>query len=87
MSEFNGASLLHFVEAIETTDVSAHFNIGRLHVKQFLKWLMSSDTSLAKKIADVKRVTVNARLKPPKLTIFTSFSDPNLQGIGKEQVW
>lgn len=37
MSEVHRALLVYFVKAIKPTAFRAHFNIGRLHVEQFLK--------------------------------------------------
>lgn len=42
-SEVKLVSLVHFVEAIKTTAFCAHFNSGRLRLKQFLKKIMSSN--------------------------------------------
>lgn len=37
MFEVNGALLVHSLEAVETNEFRAHFNINGLHVKQLLK--------------------------------------------------
>lgn len=75
------------VEAIETNKFRVHLNIGRLHVKQFVKWAVSSNAVPAKKIADIIRAKASARSKPFTQTIFVSFSDPNFQKMGTEQAW
>lgn len=86
-SEANHLLLINCEETVETTDFHAHFNTGRLHIKQFLKWIMSSSYLLARKIADVMKTKASARLKHFRLTMFASFSNPKLLEIGTEQVW
>lgn len=82
-SENNFAVLLRFVEAIEATDFGAHFNINRPYAKQSLKWIMFSNTVLAKKDADLMRLKEIARLNPSKSLIFASF--PDLISLGDSQ--
>lgn len=84
--EVNRALLVHFLEVIEMTSASVHFNIGGLDVKLFLKWNMSANTIPAKEIADVISAKASARLKHLKLTVFASFSDPSLQKISTRRV-
>lgn len=49
VSEVDRALLAHIMKAVKTTNFRAHFNISRLYVKLFLKWIMFSNTVLAKK--------------------------------------
>lgn len=86
VSKVSRTLLFHFREAIKTTNFRAHFSIGRLRVKQFLKLVMSSSTVRAEEIADVRRAKTSTRSKPLKLTMFASFSDLNFHEIGTEQV-
>lgn len=85
MSKVNRASLVHWVEALETNECCAHFNIQKNHVMQFLKRIMYSNIVLAKQIADVLRDKTSALLKPLKLSVFARIPDPNLQKIDTEQ--
>lgn len=78
MFEVKRALLVHFVGKIKKTDFRAHFNNGRHRLSQFLKSIMSSITFLAKEIADAVRAEGSARLKPLKLTMFPSFTNPDL---------
>lgn len=75
VTEVDRVWIVHFMEAKETTKFCAHFNIGGLHVKQFLKCFVSSNTFSAKK-GQVVRAKVGAFLKSLHLAIFASF--PNL---------
>lgn len=83
----NRAFLVHFGKAIKTMGFCAHFNIRRLHVKQFLAWTISSNAALVKKIANKMRAKASAPSKPLNLTIVASFPVPNLQQMGTVQVW
>lgn len=47
------ALLVYFVEDIVTTDFCAHFNISRLQVKRFLKWIISSNIVPEKRTVNV----------------------------------
>lgn len=84
VSEANVALLVHLVKAIETADFCAQFNICRLHVKQFLKWNVSSNNILPKKLADQMWAKTSARSKSLKLATVASFLDLNLQEIRTE---
>lgn len=86
MSKVNCALLVYFVEAIKTTYFNARFNIGRIHVKQLLKWVVSSNTVSVKKKADVMGAKRSTRSKLLMLTMFPSFCNPNRQDKGTEQV-
>lgn len=89
MPKVNHALLVYFLKATETMDFRAHFNIYRIHMNHFLYWIMfwTSNAVPANIIADVMRTKASALLKALKLTMFASFSDPDLQKIGIEQVW
>lgn len=84
MTKVNRALQVNFVEAIETMDYRA--NIGRIYVKQFLKWITFLNSVQAKKIEDVMRTMASARLELLMLTLFASFLDLDLQETGAEQV-
>lgn len=86
VSEINCAVLVHFSDATETIEFCAHFNIERLHAKQFQKWFMSSSTVPARKVVNVMRIKASARVKPLEIAIFAIFLDFNFQEIGAEQV-
>lgn len=74
------------MEAIETIDIRADFNIGRLHVTQLLKWIISSNTVHAKKILNVERAKASGRSKLLNLTMSASSPGLNLQEIDTEQI-
>lgn len=57
---------VYFTKEIETTDIPAHINIGRLYVKRLLKWIMFSNAVPAKKIANMISAMASAHLKPLK---------------------
>lgn len=86
VSKMNRGLLVHFVESFEKTDLDAHFNIGRSHVKQFQKWIMFSNAFPAKKIADLEMAEASARSRPLMIAMFASFPDPNHQKKGTKQV-
>lgn len=76
---------VHLGEAIETTGFCAPSNIDILHVMQFQKCIMSSNTVEAKKIVGVKNTKASARSQPLMLTMILGFPDPDHQEIGTEQ--
>lgn len=86
-SKVNRAMLVLLMDAFETTNIRANFNIGRLHVKWFLKWIMFSNIVQAKKIGDVMRAKAYALSMSMRLKMLSGFSDPNLLEIGTKQVW
>lgn len=61
MTKISRTPLKYFVKAIFTKEFCAHFNIGRLRVKQFFKWIMFSSTIPTKMIAEVLRNEKKAR--------------------------
>lgn len=85
MSKANRVLLVCFMEVDETNEFCAHFNIGRIHVKQFWKWTITSNTVSANKIADVMSARVCARSTPLKVTIFANFPDLSSRDIGTQQ--
>lgn len=86
MSKVNCTLLVRFVKTIKTPDLRAHFNIGRLYVKQFVEEIKFSNAAPDIKIVDVIMVRASARFKPLKLTTFASLPDPNFRKIGTGQV-
>lgn len=84
-SEVNRALSVHFMEGIEMAYFRAHFHIGRLHVRQFLRWNMSS-SSILKKITNEMRSMASTRSKPLNGRHLDCYPHPNLQEIGTEQV-
>lgn len=70
MFEVRCAWLVYFVEVIETTHFRAHFNISRIRVKKFRKWIMFWTAVPAKKIANVIRAEAGA--------IFETFEANNI---------
>lgn len=63
MSKVNHSLLTHYLKAIKLMELCAHFNIGRFNVKQFLKWIKSSNAVPATIVADVIRTKVSAYLQ------------------------
>lgn len=61
-SGINHAMLVRIVQAIESSKFSAHPNVGKLYVKQFLKMIVSLNIVPPKKMACVKQVKAAARL-------------------------
>lgn len=55
MSGVHHLWLVYFMKAIEKNEFCAHINIGRLYVKQFVKWIISSTKIPAKKIPNEMR--------------------------------
>lgn len=86
MSKVNRALLVHFVNTIETSEFRALFNIGRLHIKQFLNWNMLSNTVPEKKNAHMMEAKASARSKLLKLTVFASLPDSHLLEPGRDQL-
>lgn len=80
MSEIKSALLIHFVEAIETTDFWAHSDIGRLFIKQSHKWITFSNTVSAKKVSEAMRDNASTCSKLLKLTMFASFVNLSVEG-------
>lgn len=68
-------------------DSRAQFNIGKFHVKRFLKWIVSSNTIPRKKVSKMARAKASALPKMLKPIISKSFSNSNIQEIRIEQVW
>lgn len=79
--------LVLFVDAIKTNNVCVDIDIGRLHVKKFLKLIVFSNTVLPKKIVVIMRVEASANLRLVKLTRFVSSHIFNILKIGTERVW
>lgn len=75
------------MKAIEIKNFRVHFNVGRPHVKQILKLIVSSNTDPAEKIADVIKTEANRRLKYLELTMIAKFPDLMLQKIGTEHAF
>lgn len=59
--------------------------MGRLHVEQYLKWIMSPNTFSEIKGADVMGGKAGAHPKPLKVTILAKSLNTNLQEISTEQ--
>lgn len=78
----NRELLVRLEEAIETNAFRAVFTISRLHMRQFLKWIIFSKMVPAKNIAGVMRTKASSCLKPLKLTMFASIADSSFHGIG-----
>lgn len=86
MKEVNRALLIYFVAVMETDEFRAYFSLDALHVKRFLEWVLTSNTTAATLIAKVVRTKANARPKPLKLTTFANTPNRILQKLGTAHV-
>lgn len=75
-SELNRGLHFHFVERIKTSKLRARFNVVRLCVNQFHKWIIISNTVPARIIADVMTSKGSVSLKPLELTMFATLLIP-----------
>lgn len=73
------------MEAIKTKEFIALCNIGRLDMRQFIKWIILTNTFLGMKIADMLIFKPSAHSKTLEVTVLATIPDANLQKSGMDQ--